>query len=434
MIPQFLLAAPHSGSGKTTIARGLMALLAGHGYRVQPFKCGPDYIDTKFHEAVCGRPSVNLDSFMASPQHLRHLYARYAAGAGICAVEGMMGLYDGYDRDLGSSADIARQLDLPVVLVVDVRSAAYSTAALIAGFASFRQAPRLAGVVFNQVGSVRHRELLQQVCDDLSVECLGFLPRSTALETGSRYLGLDFSEKAESRELVRLIDEHIQWRRLLELTTRPRPQIPAAMPVPAFKGRVAVARNEESFSFLYQENLDILGPDITFFNPEQDEPLPEVTDLLYLPGGYPEKHAAALSAACRCRESIARYVQQGGRVLAECGGMMYLCREIVCDEGVFPMCGVLPYRITARREDRHLSLGYRRFVLEDEGALPRREYRGHEFHYTRFADGLPASDVTVTDALGRTVATPVFRKGHLTASYTHLYLGEADMDRLFGQL
>ena len=139
MIAQFLIGAPWSGSGKTTLARGLMSLLTRRGLRVQPFKCGPDYIDTKFHEAVCGRPSVNLDTFMATPAHVKALYSRYSAGADVCVVEGMMGLFDGYDRDLGSSAEIARLLGLPVVLVVDARSAGYSMAALLKGFVSFRQ-------------------------------------------------------------------------------------------------------------------------------------------------------------------------------------------------------------------------------------------------------------------------------------------------------
>lgn len=192
-----------------------MALLTQQGYTVQPFKCGPDYIDTKFHEAVCGRPSVNLDTFMASEEHVRELFSHYGKDADVCIVEGMMGLFDGYDRDRGSSAEIARVLDIPVVLVVDARSAAYSTAALLQGFFGFKKDVRFAGVIFNKVGSNRHRTMLQQVCDDLNITCFGFLPKSPNLEQGSRYLGLDFSESAEVRELVRLIDENVEWRRLI---------------------------------------------------------------------------------------------------------------------------------------------------------------------------------------------------------------------------
>ena len=188
----FLIAAPTSGSGKTTIARGLMALLTEKGYRVQPFKCGPDYIDTKFHEAVCHRPSINLDTFMTTPEHVRELFDHYGQDADVCVVEGMMGLFDGYDRDKGSSAEIARVLDIPVVLVVDAKSAAYSMAPLLQGFINFRKDVRIAGVIFNKVGSERHYQMLKQVCDDLNIACFGYLPKSAALEQGSRYLGLDF--------------------------------------------------------------------------------------------------------------------------------------------------------------------------------------------------------------------------------------------------
>ena len=217
MKTSFLVAAPTSGSGKTTIARGLMALLTQRGYRVQPFKCGPDYIDTKFHEAVCGRPSVNLDTFLATPDHVRELFQRYGADADVCIVEGMMGLFDGYDRDRGSSAEIARVLDIPVVLVVDAKSAAYSMAALLSGFINFRKDVRIAGVIFNKVGSSRHFEMLRQVCDDLHIECFGYLPKTAALEQGSRYLGLDFSEIAEQQQLIKLLEEHIRWQELLAL-------------------------------------------------------------------------------------------------------------------------------------------------------------------------------------------------------------------------
>ena len=217
MTHSFLISAPTSGSGKTTIARGLMALLTQKGKVVQPFKCGPDYIDTKFHAAVCGRPSINLDTFMASKEHVRELFDRYGADADVCIVEGMMGLFDGYDRDKGSSAEIASVLDIPVVLVVDAKSAAYSMAALLSGFLHFRKDVRIAGVIFNKVGSERHQKMLKEVCEDLQVECFGCLPKHTDLEQGSRYLGLDFSEEVQNETLVQLLEESVQWKRLLKL-------------------------------------------------------------------------------------------------------------------------------------------------------------------------------------------------------------------------
>ena len=216
----FLIAAPTSGSGKTTIARGLMALFTEKGYKVQPFKCGPDYIDTKFHETVCHRPSINLDTFMATPEHVRELFDHYGQDADICIVEGMMGLFDGYDRDKGSSAEIARVLNIPVVLVVDAKSAAYSMAPLLQGFVNFRKDVSIAGVIFNKVGSKRHFDMLRNVCNDLNIACLGYLPKSPELEQGSRYLGLDFSEPSTQREpslLCSLLEEHLRWQELLTL-------------------------------------------------------------------------------------------------------------------------------------------------------------------------------------------------------------------------
>ena len=197
-----------------------MALFTEKGYKVQPFKCGPDYIDTKFHETVCHRPSINLDTFMATPEHVRELFDHYGQDADICIVEGMMGLFDGYDRDKGSSAEIARILDIPVVLVVDAKSAAYSMAPLLQGFVNFRKDVSIAGVIFNKVGSKRHFDMLRNVCNDLNIACLGYLPKSPELEQGSRYLGLDFSEPSTQREpslLCSLLEEHLRWQELLTL-------------------------------------------------------------------------------------------------------------------------------------------------------------------------------------------------------------------------
>ena len=423
MKSQFLIAAPTSGSGKTTIARGVMALLRARGYRVQPFKCGPDYIDTKFHEAVCGRPSINLDTFMATPDHVRELFWRYGEDADVCVVEGMMGLFDGYDRDRGSSSEVARVLGLPVVLVVDAKSAAYSMAALLQGFIGFRDDVRVAGVIFNKVGSERHRQMLQQVCDDLGVACLGYLPKSAALEQGSRYLGLDFSELSNNShaegadgQLTAMLEKTVEIDRLLALEVcrkQTRPLLTATPDFTVSKPRVLLAQSAEAFSFVYQEVVDRFGF-VRIFNPESDVPDFDGIDLLYLPGGYPEKHLAALVANETCRRAIKDYAEGGGRVVAECGGMMYLCRSILTDEGEWPMCDVLPYRITARKADRRLSLGYRRFELDG------REYRGHEFHYTQFADQ-PATAVQVYDAKGKPVPTPVMKYKNVLASYTHLY-------------
>jgi len=416
----FLIAAPSSGSGKTTIARGLMALFVGKGLKVQPFKCGPDYIDTKFHTAVCGRPSVNLDTFMATSSHVRHLLCRYGKDTDMCIVEGMMGLYDGYDRYHGSSAEIAQVLRIPVVLVVDARSAAYSLAPLLSGFLNFRQDVNICGVIFNKVGSGRHVQMLRQVCDELGVTCFGCIPKDASIELGSRYLGLDFSEEADNHRLVDLLEAHLDVDALMGLSFELDGQdelLPDSSSAHD-PGKVLVARNAESFSFLYQETIDGFT-DVSFFDPESDVPLLDDVSLLYLPGGYPEKHLDALVANEAARQAIHQYAERGGRVVAECGGMMYLCDKIVTDDGEYPMCGVLPYVISARKADRRLSLGYRRFMLDGQ------EFKGHEFHYTQFLGETPMSAAQVYNALGNPVDTPVFRYQNVLASYTHLYAGFA---------
>ena len=449
----FLIAAPSSGSGKTTIARGLMALLVQRGFCVQPFKCGPDYNDTKFHEAVCGRPSVNLDTFMATPDHVRELFCRYTLGgaaapewarrpADVAVVEGMMGLFDGYDCDLGSCSEVARVLDLPVVLVVDARSAAYSMAALLQGFLHFRADVRIAGVIFNKVGSQRHQQMLREVADEVGVPCLGCIPKQAALEQGSRYLGLDFSEDTNNDELLRTLTECLDLQALLESTTCGTQkyhlwykEVPPVVYAQT-SCRILVARNAESFSFVYQETIDLLCSlgSVEFFDPEEEESgrclagnsgnrsaeesgiclAGEPSTLLYLPGGYPEKHLEALVRAEKTRRFVHDFAAAGGHIIAECGGMMYLCRSILTDEGEAAMCGVLPYDVSARKADRRLSLGYRRFELEGQ------EVRGHEFHYTQFVLPAPASVVQVMNAKGEPVATPILRSGNVLASYTHL--------------
>lgn len=465
-IPQFLIAAPTSGSGKTTISRGLMSLLVSKGYKVQPFKCGPDYIDTKFHAAVCGRPSINLDTFMASEKHVSELYAHYSADADASIVEGMMGMFDGYDRDRGSSAEIAKLLDIPVVLVVDAKSAAYSMAPLLSGFIHFRPEIRIAGVIFNRVGSPRHYEMLLEVCEELKITCFGYLPKHKDLEQKLRHLGLDFSslwdkvemkrEEAEAEgklrnQLAYLLEKHVDWQLLLQKTTLPLPEVQERQSEETSGGlHILVARNDESFSFLYEEHLAVLRRlgTISFFNPEHNRPISQKTDLLYLPGGYPEHCIEELDKACLAKESIRKYIEAGGKVLAECGGIMYLSQAIIEDGGhdnpgeyyeSEKMVGALPFYITNEKDCRKLTLGYRQFDYNGQ------HLRGHEFHYTTFRKWyqyaetfeeaysyhLPPSVAQLYNAKGQRVDTPVFRYKNVIASYTHLYWGEMNIMNLF---
>ena len=424
MKPQLLIGALHSGSGKTTFTMGLLRALQRRGTRVQPFKCGPDYIDTRFHAVAAGCESVNLDTWLASETHVREIYARYGAGADVCVVEGVMGLFDGYDRMQGSSAAIAQLLDIPVVLVVSARSTAYTVAALLHGVKSFRPGIRLAGVVFNQVGSERHALLLREACEDAGLRCFGCLSREDGLEIPSRHLGLTLAARSQMEAWIDraagLVEQHVDLTALMEACT-------AGFQVPAFRKpaapgslRIAVAR-DAAFNFTYRENLDRLaerGP-VAYFSPLAGDPLPDA-GLVYLPGGYPELFARELSSRRSTMEQLRDYAEAGGRILSECGGMIYLSSFIVCaGEGSFRMCGVLPF--TATMEGARLQLGYR-CLVDAAGHC----WKGHEFHYSRLQEpSLLPSVVQQYDARGEKVSTPLYRYKNVIAGYTHLYWGES---------
>ena len=429
-ISQFLIAAPASGTGKTTVSRGLMALLKRKGYKVQPFKCGPDYIDTKFHERVCKRPSYNLDTFMMSENHIVNLYLEHAQDADVCVVEGMMGLFDGYDRDKGSCSEVARRLRLPVILVVNAQSAAYSLAALISGFLHFKYDVKIAGVIFNNVASQKHEQMLWNVCADLHIPCFGYIPKRKELVQSSRYLGLDFSEMNGDEALADLMEEHVDWQAIIQATQAELPLMENPRRDSRKDLKIWVARNDDSFSFIYAEHIDLLRSmgQVTFFDPEKAPEIPADIDFLYLPGGYPEKHVDELVAAKQTRASIKQYIENGGKAMAECGGMIYLAQGIVGDDdNYYPMSGVLPFKISMRKQDRKLSLGYRDFEWREK------RYCGHEFHYTQFIpeEPVPPSAYKVFDAMSRPVATPIFKYKNLISSYTHLYWGETGFMCLF---
>ncbi|MDR0745606.1 MAG: cobyrinate a,c-diamide synthase [Mediterranea sp.] len=440
--PQFLIAAPASGAGKTSLSIGLMKLLARKGKKVQPFKCGPDYIDIRFHEIAAERPSINLDTFMASEIHVKHLYNCYSDTADICITEGMMGLFDGYDGKKGSTADIARLLRLPIILVVDAKSTSYSVSAQIYGFKNFDPQVQIAGVIFNRVGSERHETMLRKACEDVGVLCLGCILRNEELSLKSRYLGLDISPK-ENKQTIEawadFIEKQIDSDLLLEQTARPFVCDTPAIKPKNNKLRIAVARSQESFAFIYEETLTKLRESgkVIFFNPETAKRLPRNIDLLYLPGGYPEKRTSELvsnlnkkddGSPRRCMmDDVKEYAENGGRILAECGGMIYLSRGIDDKGGYNTMTNVLPFSITNLKSARHLTLGYRQFEYNGQ------QLRGHEFHYTQFEDdrlSIP-SVAQVYDAMSEPVATPVFRYKNVIASYTHLYLGETDILKLW---
>lgn len=432
--PQFLIGAAASGSGKTTFTMGLLRVLKRRGIEVQPFKCGPDYIDGKFHAIAAGRESVNLDTWMASDAHVREVYSHYAKDASACVVEGVMGLFDGYDRMKGSSAEIAAMLNLPVVVILNARSSAYTVAAILYGLKNFMPEVNVAGVVFNQVGSASHYSYLKEACADVGVADLGYLPKVSDIEVPSRHLGLTIGKENEidalSDRVADIIEQYVDVERLLEITSRPlevKEGSKASVKSDDGLGRKKIAiAQDAAFNFIYKENIDVLSrqADVVTFSPLAGDELPQA-DYVYLPGGYPEFFVEELSANVKLGEQLRNFAENGGRLFAECGGMMYLCRKMITLYGdSYPMAGVLPLECTL--EKMRLHLGYR--TAQYRGM----QLKGHEFHYSSVVqpDLLP-SEVCQLNAKGAAVDTPLYRYKNVIAGYTHWYWGENDFFKLW---
>lgn len=422
----FLISAPSSNAGKTTLTLGLLRALRNRGYKVQPFKCGPDYIDTIHHTTAACTPGINLDTFMASGAHAKALFDTYAGASDVAVAEGVMGLFDGADRMKGSSAEIAALLDIPVILVVSAQSMAYSAAPLIYGFSRFDPRVRVAGVIFNFVNTESHYRFLKEACEDAGIETLGYLPKSQDLVIPSRHLGLHISADTDYEaiigKLAEVIPKTIDVDRLLEITAKTGrhvisgPVTPEQPPIRQL--RIAVAR-DEAFSFLYHENIRVLksAGQVEWFSPLHDQHLPE-SDLLYLPGGYPELFAAELSKNTPMLHAIAHYCRNGGVAYAECGGLMYLGKSITDHHGdCFEMTGVLNLR-TSLKQTR-MTLGYR--TMHWNGL----EIKGHEFHYSTLTDdGAVAEPVLIANAKGVPVETSLYRIQNTFGTYAHLYWGD----------
>lgn len=424
---QFLIGATASGSGKTTFTLGLLRAFRNRAMKVQPFKCGPDYLDTKHHEAAAGQVSYNLDTFLGSDNHVREIYARHCEQADICITEGVMGLFDGYDKMQGSSAEIAALLHLPVILIINAKSSAYTVAAILYGFKHFRPEISIVGVIFNFVGSELHYDYLKQACCDAGVEALGYLPKCKDIEIPSRHLGLNIDPKfcfdTFADRIATQIEATVNLQRLLEIT--------AVSVFPSFKSTVSTAKTtahplrisvayDEAFNFIYPENIRVLEKKgrITYFSPIHDKGLPP-SDFVYLPGGYPELHLPQLSQNESMRQSVFNYCRQQGHLFAECGGMMYLCEYIQNEQGtIYPMCSFLPQG--ASLENMKLRMGYRKIIIGNQ------EWRGHEFHYSKIIPGaqpLP-SIAKVVNAKNMETDTPVYKVNRVVASYIHFYWGE----------
>jgi cobyrinic acid a,c-diamide synthase len=403
-VPAVVVAAPASGSGKTTVATGLMGALRRAGRRVAPFKVGPDFIDPGYHALAALRPGRNLDPVLVGEQLIGPLYRHGSAGADIAVIEGVMGLFDGRIGEgpahtavaKGSTAHVAALLGAPVILVVDTRGQSHSIAALLHGFSTYDQSVRIAGVILNRVGSPRHEEVLRQACEHAGAPVFGAIPRADELSVPSRHLGLvtavEHGEQARAavEAMTALVGRHVDLAgiaavaasRVTDEAWDPAVAAPADVNV-----TVALAAGK-AFSFGYAEHSELLraaGAEVVEFDPLTD-PLPTQTAALVLPGGFPEQFTAELSANDVVRQQIRELAAGGAPVHAECAGLTYLVDEL---DG-YPMCGVLSG--TARFTER-LTLGYREAVAVAQSPLHTIGDRmmGHEFHRTTvaFADSYP---------------------------------------------
>jgi cobyrinic acid a,c-diamide synthase len=453
----FVIAGTHSGCGKTTVALALMAAFQARGRRVQPFKVGPDFIDPGFHTRLTGRASRNLDGWMLSHSYNVTQFRHLLRDADVGIVEGVMGLFDGYDgmSEAGSSAEMAKWLGIPVILVVDAASMARSAAALVYGFSRFDPALRVAGVIFNRIGSPGHYQYLQTAMaanlPDIAV--LGAIPRDRQVSLPERHLGLVMADELALDHdwlgrVQLLAEQHIDLERLSALarweeadsavaaveaqpagTERPG----AALHDRAVAPVIAVAR-DAAFCFYYADNLEALqvaGAALHYFSPLAGEPLPPGVAGLYLGGGYPELHAERLSTQQGFFEGIRRAVQHGMPVYAECGGMMVLGRFIETGDGRrFPMAGILPFgtRMLSRRK----ALGYTEILVREACLLgePGTRVRGHEFHYSEIVERtVDAPVLRAYELQGRHGSGKVmegYQVGSVLASYVHLHFGSAE--------
>jgi len=464
---RIVIAAPHSGSGKTTLTLGIMDALKRRGLRVAPFKVGPDFIDPGYHRLVTGTTSVNLDGWMCGLGFVRDSFAYNGAGADIAVIEGVMGLFDGIDgvSEAGSTAEIAKVLAAPVILVVDARSQARSAAALVHGFASFDPGVKIAGVIFNNVASANHERILREALGAGSpdIALVGCLPRDPELAIPSRHLGLMTAEEnplsgAFLQHLGEVIDRHLDLDLILRIAGEwvspiPTPTLPlkgresrlevgatlqgaivqgstvqGTVPVNLVAGRVRIAvARDAAFCFVYEDNLRLLrerGAELCSFSPLADAGLPDAISGIYLPGGYPELFAETLAANNPLKESIRSAIESGMPVYAECGGFIYLTQGVAEGEVTHPLVGIFP--VETRMLPRRKALGYREVellaqsVIGGQGTLA----RGHEFHYSEMAEmpGIVERLYRVSKK-GQALGLEGYRYRNCLASYIHLHFG-----------
>jgi cobyrinic acid a,c-diamide synthase len=436
----FMVAGTASGVGKTTVALALMAALRERGYRVQPFKCGPDFLDTGHQSAICGRVSRNLDTWMLDGEANRAVFTSASRDADVAIVEGMMGLYDGVagGTEEGSAAEIAKFLGLPVVLVLDAAKSARSIAAVVKGFESFDPEVRFAGIVLNRVGSDGHYRMLETAIRAVSATpLLGRIPTDAAIAIPERHLGLHTTEETtsagdrlgafartgrEDLDLTPLLE--LSWRGSLTKSESVLSSRPAFQPGQT-RVRIGVAR-DKAFSFYYEDNFDLLrenGAEIVSFSPLADREIPKNLDGLYLGGGYPELYADTLSRNAAMCAGIRAFVEAGKPVYAECGGMIYLGRTLTALDGrTVTMAGALNAEFEMTR--RLVHFGYVDVTFVEDCLLGEKgtHVRGHSFHCSRLRSGtaMPTAYRVKYSLSGRDELEG-FHSKNVLASYIHLH-------------
>ncbi|PQJ72721.1 cobyrinate a,c-diamide synthase [Polaribacter butkevichii] len=426
MAKQLIISAPSSNAGKTTLTLGLLRLLKRKTKAVQPFKVGPDYIDPKFHKLACGQTGVNLDLFMMSEEDIHNNLNFYGKDSQVNCIEGVMGLFDGANKDKGSTAEMAKKLETPVLLVIDAKAVAYSVAPLIQGFVNFDADVKVMGVVFNRVGSERHYTMLQEACEDIGVQCFGYLANLKNIEIPSRHLGLNIKEIEKFDilidEIADALETTMDWKAILDAAK----EVDAA-PISSEEKKLtkkikfAVAK-DEAFNFIYPQNItamEQLGA-VTFFSPIHDSEIP-TCDFMYFPGGYPEVYLKELSVNKNMLHSIKEFATNGGQIYAECGGMMYLGKSIISEENEsFEMVNFFDFEATIA--DKKLHLGYRTSTINEH------IFKGHEFHYSSLIeDNETATEATITNARAGDTTTKIYKKQNVMASYVHHYLGTSEI-------
>ena len=439
MTSAIVIAGVRSGVGKTTIATGIMGALTRRGHRVQPFKAGPDYIDPSYHQLACGVPSRNLDTWLLPHPTVTELFRRASGADKVCVVEGVMGVYDGHSSltEEGSTAQLAKLLDAPVILVADAAKVARSVAAEVLGYQQFDPDLRIAGVILNGVGGPRHLEFCQpQIEETTGLPVLGYLPRREQFVQPERHLGLiPTVEGTVVQEwydaLIAQVEETIDLDAVLRLaaTANPpegAPQVYPAEPQPR-RARIAIAL-DKAFSFYYQDSLDLLeawGAELVPFSPLADESLPPQVGGVYIGGGFPEMFARELAENRPMLESVRQALARDLPVYAECGGLMYLGQSLSDLEGAdFPMVGAIP--VVSSMSNSRLTLGYREVeACADTPLLESgQRIRGHEFHWSVLEE-TPDPGQAVYRVVDQENRLEGFRIGSIWASYIHIHLGSA---------